>query len=100
MQSASPVKELSDLGDLVELVSEDAAHASSDVKAEANKPYETTRTASWLKATASQLLIALNSLSSLGAGQVDVACLTKRVHVIVHCTSIAVVASTAVGSNA
>lgn len=62
---AGLVKELSDLGDLVELVSEDAVHASSDAKQNADKPYETIRTASWLKATSSQLIIALNSLSPL-----------------------------------
>ncbi|KAH8111903.1 hypothetical protein DFH11DRAFT_1789478 [Phellopilus nigrolimitatus] len=64
--SCGIVKELNGLEDLTELVSGEAAAAlSSHSNTSGSKPYETTRSASWLRASSSQLLIALNTLTSL-----------------------------------
>ncbi|KAI5119774.1 hypothetical protein M0805_009245 [Coniferiporia weirii] len=59
------VKEFTGLEDLTELVSGDAAASSSQSNSESKNPYETTRSATWLRASSSQLLIALNTLAPL-----------------------------------
>ncbi|KAL5533579.1 hypothetical protein ACEPAG_39 [Sanghuangporus baumii] len=63
--SVNIVKEVNGLEDLTELVSSEAAASSTRPGTPSNKVYETTRSVPWLRATSSQLLIALNSLSSL-----------------------------------
>ncbi|EJC98600.1 uncharacterized protein FOMMEDRAFT_149014 [Fomitiporia mediterranea MF3/22] len=64
--AAGVVKEFNGLEDLTELVSGGAMEGSiSQPNTSSEKPYETTRSASWLHATSSQLLMALNSLTPL-----------------------------------
>lgn len=63
------VKEMNGLEDLVELVSEPAAVDSAASPPQhqdaTDRPYETLRTRVWLRATASQILIAFNTLTPL-----------------------------------
>ena len=66
--TAGIVKEVVTLEDLVELASGPASsHDSESSKSGNGKPYETLRTSSWLRGSASQLLIALNSLTPLAS---------------------------------
>lgn len=63
--AAGIVKEIRGLEDLTEFVSGDAASNPAS-EADTDSPaYETRRTSSWLRASASQLLIAFNTLSPL-----------------------------------